>query len=127
MRLVLAFPAILWVAAAACNGDGGACTYFYSECCTVPDHLPCKGLSETQCRARDYCLAVDGRPWNDETATEGFVACRSSCEGYEIGPTCVYDPSNPSACYYVSKGAIPDGWSEIFECNNIPAGLCGTK
>jgi hypothetical protein len=111
------------------------CDANYPECCLAPDRMPCKDLPQEECAAREYCTVVEGRhcdplqpdPFGSAGAsgTLEFLGCFSSgCSLVGDYQTCVYDPSNPSRCYVVGSQVIPDGWEEIFECVDIPAGHC---
>ncbi len=115
-------------------GSAGVCDSDYPECCLAPDRMPCRDLPQAECAAREYCEFVEGGPYDPvqpdpvESALSGTfesLGCFSAgCSLIGMYPTCVYHPSNPSRCYVVPEEFIPDGWEEIFECVEIPAGHC---
>jgi hypothetical protein len=109
------------------DGGGGACNvsdYGFPECCSVPDHQPCKGFTKADCTAHAYCAAITASPFDDQNAPPQYIGCASGCGLYPIGPSGLYDPADPSTCYYNVSGRFPDGWIE-FEPGQPPAGACG--
>jgi hypothetical protein len=135
MRLATAMGvATTLVLGFACNtevgetGGGGAdCNpddWQAPECCSVPDHRPCKGLSLADCKARAYCYAVEGTPWDDHSVPETYLGCMSPCTTLNTAETCLYNPADPATCHWDHSGEIPDGWVELPDCI-IPAGMCG--
>jgi hypothetical protein len=109
------------------TGAGGACTaegFEHDECCSVPDHMPCKGFSIAQCETHPYCYVIKARPFGQWTDPLQPVGCRSSCLNFDASQTCGYNPSDPSTCYGFDGSDLPDGWVEVVFC--VPdAGQCG--
>lgn len=131
-RMLLMIGSVVLSLSAGCesatSGNGGSdCELqdLADECCSVPDHQPCKGLSLDDCNARSYCKPVKGAPWTDHSAPESYLGCTSLCGGmYTAASTCLYDPADPASCYWNITGRIPDGWVELPECE-VPSGVCG--
>jgi hypothetical protein len=109
------------------GGGGGACDnndYAFPECCSVPDHRPCRGFGEAACRATAYCIAVEGTSLKDHSPPTFYLGCKSACGTYDPASVGMYDPADPSVCYWTITGYIPDGWVE-FEPSHPAPGTCG--
>jgi hypothetical protein len=115
------------------GGAGGACSYQHPECCSVPDAMPCRGLNEQECRARDtpemyYCNAVFGGPSDPTGETvpdptlvpNGYLGCRSLCDSKEWPPESLAVHSPDNKCYMAESGTVPDGWGVGWETCTAP-------
>ena len=121
--------------AGSAGGGAGACAWDYPECCSVPDRMPCRGLSELECNAREYCMSVEGGHYDPEaadpiqSAAEGaqvYLGCFTAECGaiWMSASTCVYDPAATTRCYVVDSETPPDGWEAIEDCSNPHDGFC---
>lgn len=119
-------------------GAGGVgCESYYPECCSAPDRMPCRGLAQEDCAAREYCHSVAGTPWSAGdrvpwnmggagTVPESqYVGCLSACGAtlYPDAYACVVDPTAIDSCYWTT-GAVPDGWEYFTDSAEVPAGYC---
>jgi hypothetical protein len=114
------------------RGGGGdtSCNADFPECCAEPEGLPCKELSEKECRALagQYCMPVVGVPYQDGSlggAGPGYddgvyIGCFSLCGGDLPVVSCTQNPDEPAACYHTPSAAAPDGWT-VFDCESAPA------
>jgi hypothetical protein len=117
------------------TGTGGAprdCAGLPLACC-VPDVPPCSGLNEADCKTLAACIPFYGARWKigDDPFIRGrpmiYLSCESVCEEHccEDTPFCVFEPSEPTACFVVrSEGNVPGDWSKFIECESIPEGAC---
>lgn len=122
----------------ACDSDETEpieCTGPVENCCDeVRGKVTCSDLSEEDCRANRYCFPVFGVEFEGEPVQEclereaEFVACHSHCSAiFNYTETCAYHPERPEICYCLGFDAvIPEGWTEVPECEEIPRGVCGT-
>lgn len=114
------------------GGGGGetACDEDFPECCEATDRLPCKEMSEDECKALggQYCMPVMGVPYQEGGlggAGPGYddgvyIGCFSRCGGDLDVESCTQDPGSPAACYHTPSAAAPDGWT-VFDCGSPPS------
>lgn len=110
-----------WSGVGGGAAGGGACEDFVNpvECCSVPDHLPCRGLVEADCVQREYCKAVRGIRYDPTVTGEGgasestYLGCYSFCYGLPQVESCTYEPGAATDCFRVPDYAVPDGWIRV--------------
>jgi hypothetical protein len=116
------------------TGSGGArhdCEADFPECCQAPDGLPCRNMSEGECKALNgrYCMAVMGVPYQEGGLGGAglgyddaeYIGCFSVCSGDLPVESCTQNPEMPDACYHTPSAAAPDGW-KTFDCGSPPTG-----
>jgi hypothetical protein len=123
---VLLLPSFGCATTAGTGGDTSCDIndWAFPECCSVPDHRPCRGFGKVACEATYYCEAVYGTPWEDHHVATHYLGCRSRCGTWDPASLGLYDPANPAVCYWDATGFIPDGWVEFEESHPLP-GTCG--
>lgn len=116
-------------AGAFLTAGGAACDSIIPECCSAPDHLPCRGLSRPDCTELEYCKPVLGVPYDPAMSGEGggpeptYLGCYSFCGGVSQIEACTYDEDAPTACYHVPDQAVPDGWTRV-SCSSDKLAQC---
>lgn len=119
---------------AAAGGRGATvdCDGLPPECCES-NVAPCGNLNETDCVHGSHCKPIHGTKWkigDDPFARGGaptYLYCQSICDDHsgEDTPFCVFEPSEPTACFLVdSESSVPDGWANFIECEDVPEGAC---
>lgn len=108
-------------------GAGSApCDADFVECCTAQDAQPCRGFSESECLAHEYCERIKGVPFSEGGlggagyGDANYLGCFSFCSGDLPVESCAFDPNTPEQCYHTPSAAAPDGWV-VFECSDPPA------
>lgn len=117
--------------AAAGEGGNAAECLLEEACCAVPDHMPCRSMTEVECGSLEYCKRVYGVPYDGEpTSAEGgaaaagtYLGCYSVCTGITELEACTYDKEIPERCYRVPNSATPDGWARI-SCSGSDVSNC---
>ena len=109
-----AYCATVMVAPADCPPGSGK-----KECICIAGSMPCLGLDEAACKARDYCEVIRGDDPLHPEDPSAFLGCRSYVPGESSDDetTCTHPSSDADDCKEANDTLIPDGWETCGACD----------